>query len=552
MTISRRDFLFNSGLFAAASMMPNLRIPRAYQKNIISNFQSISPFIPLNAFTKSDIITGDTPDEAHEIFWNKDGFIAKKGGRPKASKKYDVVIVGGGISALSSALYFIEENKSVLILEGHPRLGGNSKAEVYKNTYMSIGTAYVTVPEADDPLAVLYKDLGLEKAFKKTAYEDEPVAVKGKIKNGFWTGASDPDNRDEFIRVQNILNDIYENSYPDLPLIPGMDIDRELLNNLDKQKFQDWVKENIPNIHPHIDEFFHQYCWSSFGCSYEEISAAQALNFITSDIQGIQVLPGGNAMIAKAILDKIKDGRLEILTNAFVCDIKNEGNQVYVCFHKDNKFLDAVYGSKCVVTSPKMVSKHIVSDLKKSQKDAMDGMRYHAYLVGNLILKKDIAPKYYDVYSLLENIPTNEYEDSKKRVFSDLIYSHWANSHENPQSALTLYMPLPYDMAQQFLFSPMLYEKYDGRIQTAIKPFLDDLGIIATDIDGLRLTRYGHALPVAVHGGISSGLFERAHEIIDNNIFFANQDNWANPCFETSYATGYVAAMQAMNKDFEV
>lgn len=547
--IDRRDFFKTAGLAFGATYLGNFnKILAATSRNI----DHISPYIHIDQFKATSVISGDMFDEAHEIFWNKDGFIKKKGGLPLATEHYDVVIVGGGISALSSALYLIEDNKKVLILEGHTRLGGNSKAEVYNKTMMSIGTAYVTVPEEGDPLEKFYTDLGLDKKFRKTAYEDEPVALKGRIKNGFWSGVTDPKNAQQFLLAQKTLQDIYENSYPDLPLIPGMDIDRELLNKYDSMKFQDWVKKEIPDIHPHINEFFHQYCWSSFGCSYEEISAAQALNFITSDMQGIQVLPGGNAMIAKAILDKIKDANLTIKTNTFVCDIKDDARGVYTCFHQNNTSLAAITANKCIVTAPKMVSKHIVSDLTKEQYKAMDDMRYHAYLVANVILNKNIPAKYYDVYSLIESIPTNEYEDSKARVFSDVIYAHWANASEATNSAITLYLPLPYDMAQQFLFSPMLYDKYKDRIEGALKPFHHNLGINADDIDGIRLTRYGHALPVAVTGGISNGLFEKAHKSIDNKIFFANQDNWGNPCFETSFATGYVAAYQAMNKEFEI
>jgi len=551
MTTSRRDFLLRSSLLFGSAFVPNIFSPRA---SIFSrgDYSDSSPIININSFKATDIISGDTPDEAHEIFWNKDGFIKKKGGYPNASQKYDVVIIGGGLSGISSALHLIKNGMKVLILEGHPRLGGNAKAEMYKNTLMSLGSAYTTIPEKDGPIDNLYKDLGIEKLFKKTRKEDEPIAIHGKIKNGFWSGASDPKNADQFINVHKKLNDIYENAYPELPLIPGLDVDRTLLNSYDKQKFNEWVNKEIPGIHPHIDEYFHQYCWSSFGCAYDDISAAQALNFITSDLQGIQALPGGNAIIAKAMIDKIKDGNLTVLNSTFVCDIIDEDNSVYVCFHQDNKILNAVRANKVIVTAPKMVAKHIISNLPKENYKAMDDMRYHAYLVANVILKKNIKPKYYDLYSLIEKIPTNEHEDSKNRVFSDMTFANWANQDQAENSALTLYLPLPYDMAQQFLFSPILYSKYSGRIDKAINPFLNDLNLNESDIDGIRLTRYGHALPVACSNGLASGLFERAHQPINDKVFFANQDNWANTCFETCYATGLVAAYQAMGKEIEL
>ena len=103
-------------------------------------------------------------------------------------------------------------------------------------------------------------------------------------------------------------------------------------------------------------------------------------------------------------------------------------------------------------------------------------------------------------------------------------------------------------MAQQYLFSPTLLEKYTSRIQKALGPFLSKSGKTWDDIEGIRLTRYGHSVAVAGYGDIASGLLERAHQPINNKIFFANQDNWANPCFETSYAVGTLAAFQATNR----
>lgn len=549
MAISRRDFLAHSGLFGVTLLLPHSVKALASLAQPPVDWAGMSPIAILNSFKSSDVITGDTPDEAHNIFWSKDSFIAKKGELPKAQESYDVVIVGGGLSALTAAYYLTLENKKVVILEGHPRLGGNAKAERFKNTYMGLGSAYIVTPEEGGDIDQFLKKIGVSKKLRKMSHDSDAIAVNGKIINGFWEGNTDPKNKDQFVRANEVLNDVYENSYPDLPLFPGEEVDRDLLHRLDRMKFQDWVKQEIPDIHPHIEEYFHQYCWSSFGCAYDEISAAQALNFITSDLQGIEAMPGGNAGIAEGIFQAIKNKNIEIKTTAFCVDIRESEGGVYVCYHENNQVLKAVLGKKCIVTAPKMVAKKLIDKLSTDQFKAMDSMVYHAYLVGNVVLNKKIEPKYYDVYSLKGSLPTNEREDSMKRVFTDITTADWANPNEAERSALTLYMPLPYAMAQQFLFNPTVYSKYDQRVRGALAPFMNDLGLNWSDIDGLRLTRYGHALPVAQTGGIASGLFERASRSINNKIFFANQDNWGNPCFETSYAVGKVAAYQALGKD---
>ena len=550
---SRRDFLIKSALLSSSGLFSNLAfgmdaftVANNLTRSKFSNLPSYSPLITLKSFTGTTEISGDSPDEAHEVFWNKDHFIKNKGGLPAPESSYDVVIVGGGLSGLSSAYHL--RNKKVLMLEGNPRLGGNARVEKYKETYMSLGSAYVTVPEENGLIENFFKEIGVHNKFKKVPSGKHPILFKGEFVDSFWMGATDSDNAGEFKKVHDRLVDIYNNSYPELPLIPGMDIDRSELDRLDNLSLSKWVRSEFGQIHPHIEEYFHQYCWSSFSTGYEDISAAQFLNFFTADLAGIQALPGGNGMIAVATLDKMKNSHFTVTSNSFVVDIKEDGNGVYICYHTPDKKLKAVKANKCIVTAPKLVAKHVISDLNTVQKNAMDNMDYHAYLVANVLFKNHLEAKHYDIYSLIGDVPKNNYEDSKKRVFSDITYAHWANKNSAQNSAITLYLPLPYDMAQQYLFSPTLLEKYTARIQKALDPFLKKSGKSWDDVEGVRLSRYGHSVAVAGHGDIASGLLERAHQPINNKIFFANQDNWANPCFETSYAVGTLAAYQATGR----
>jgi len=50
----------------------------------------------------------------------------------------------------------------------------------------------------------------------------------------------------------------------------------------------------------------------------------------------------------------------------------------------------------------------------------------------------------------------------------------------------------------------------------------------------VRFTRWGHAMPIARPGLIANGTAEVAHRPIGNNLYFANQDNWALPAVENS------------------
>lgn len=342
MALSRREFMLSSAGLGAFLLTPReMSLFAAEHSSLKTNFNTINPISKLNAFRGTETILGDTPDEAHDVFWDKEGFLRERGGLPRSVASYDVVIIGGGLSGLISAYHLSQLGKKVLILEGHPQLGGNARAEQFKNTYMAMGSAYVTIPEKDGLIESFYKDIGVYGKFRQIKKDKGAVLLNGRLVEDFWNGATDKSMKDNFTSVYQRLNQIYDEEYPELPLIPGLVEDRTKLHALDKLKFSKWCEGEFGALHPHIEEYFHQYCWSSFGCAYDDISAAQALNFITSDMQGTQALPGGNALIAQAIVEKIKNGSIAFVGKSFCVDIRETDKGVYIAFHDQNSRLSA-------------------------------------------------------------------------------------------------------------------------------------------------------------------------------------------------------------------
>jgi hypothetical protein len=115
---------------------------------------------------------------------------------------------------------------------------------------------------------------------------------------------------------------------------------------------------------------------------------------------------------------------------------------------------------------------------------------------------------------------------------------------KSSHGVLSVYHGMAYDGARQFLFSPGSHDKYRERILNEVEPIMTGIGLNKQHILGVRLTRWGHSLPVAQQGLLKSGIAEASHQPVGNRIFFANQDNWANPCFETGFAEAKKAAEQ--------
>lgn len=528
--MNRRDFVMGSLVAGPLLSLPKWAKSSSFGFTDINDALDMAPLEKLSAFGGSRTIEGDLQDEAHEIFWDKPGYLKKKGGMPVASQHYDVVIVGGGISGLSAAYHL--NGKKILLLEGNPRMGGNSKSQNYQRSYVSQGAAYIANFDQGDDIDQLLSSLGVKKFIRKTTEADEGVHLNGKLFKNFWQGTTDPKNAQEFIRAREKFQDIFDNKYPELPIWDSSSSGRSYLNSLDSMTFSEWIKREIGTSHPHILEYITLYCWSSFSATPEELSAAQGLNFLASDLSGTQVLPGGNGFIAQAIFEKLRSRGITMLADTFAVDIRSLGGKAQICFRNSQRTLETVTATKCIVASPKFVMKHIIDGLPASQSKAMSAITYRAYLVANIFLKKKLPSQGYDLFSLLGQNPTNAYEDSKKRTFSDIIFSDWSVKDAVDKTILTLYIPMPFPMGNQYLFTDNLYSKYESRIQERLN------GIINwSDVEGMRLVRTGHSVPVATKGFIVDGTFERASASIDGCIHFANQDNWGNPCFETSYGS---------------
>jgi spermidine dehydrogenase len=121
---------------------------------------------------------------------------------------YDCVIIGGGISGLAAALFFLRQagpNKSCLILENHPIFGGEAKQNEFsldgKRLIAHQGSAIYLVPYPHSFIARFYDSIGLhapkltyqkwagsqkELALGRTPY-DSAGLPHGQY--GFWFGA---------------------------------------------------------------------------------------------------------------------------------------------------------------------------------------------------------------------------------------------------------------------------------------------------------------------------------------------------------------------------
>lgn len=541
----RRDFLKLSAFAALALGIPKNSNAVLKKLKVTPFLTSSSPIQQISTLAASSLdFNGDNINRPHDILWNLDGHIKKKGGIPLPSEKRDVVIVGGGMSGLIAGHYL--KNKNPLILEQDIHFGGNSKGEMMKDAAYSIGAAYITIPDDNSDVEQFLKDTDLLEELKLEKSEETQYNFKDQLIRDFWKGATDPKNAEQFIVVDNELRRIYNDAYPDIPWTSDSQISKAEFDELDRLTFEQWLTITFGKVHPHILEYFQLYCWSSFNASIDELSAAQALNFIASEVDGVLALPGGNAAITQRLYERIQSAtsKNSLRAGAFVLRVeKKSDGDVWVTYEDEIGNMITVATKKCIVASPKFVAKHIVANIPAQQKKIMDSLSFRGYIVANAVYSTAIKSPGFDVYCMEGSMPeTPAAMKPAKRAFSDVCFGTWAADDKTQMGVLTIYKAFPYEGARQFLFNPASHDKHKKLISEELISFAKTTGLDQSKFIGMRMTRWGHSIPVAYKNLIASGELEKMNAPIDDAIFFANQDNWANPAFECSFAVAKVAA----------
>jgi hypothetical protein len=537
MSSSRRTFLkLGAGVLAGSFLLRHSEQALAASQQISLEGANPLRLIPSSQYNTEDF-TGDDINKPHDILWNIDGHIAKNGGVPEISGEYDVVVVGGGIAGLASA--FELRDKKVLLLEQAPRFGGNSQGEIYGQSAFSIGAAYIVAPEAGSRNEDMLKEIGLLAKGKVETSESTTVLYKESLRPEFWTkGATDKDAAN----TQRVFDRLVE-----IRDTWDLDYETEQGRQLNKISFEKWLEVEMPYCPESVKEYFQLYCWSSFCASISEVAASNMLTFICDETKALMAFPGGNAAISEGLFRKLKktfpQGSLQ--NDAMALRVESEGSTATVLFEDGLRNLRRVRAKAVIMACPKFVAKRLLPQMSAAQTAAIQRVSYRAYMVANILFKKSFSAPSFELYCLKGQVPAAPtVMNPPKMAFTDICFGSWAQDNNVDYGVLTLYKGLPMDGTRQFLFNPDYHSKFKRQIMNDLPPILAPLGLKQEDIMGMRLTRWGHALPVASVGIHTSGILEEMNRPIDGRIFFANQDNFVDPCFESSMLAAQEAADQ--------
>ncbi len=560
---NRREFLRGLGAFSLGMLgrngglgaVPILRPPRPCAPSGALQISATTPFLEIPGTPPSVMVDGmpfaqwfsgdDFENSNTSIPFHYIPNYFNGGLPPEPAEEIDVAVVGGGLSGLASA-YFLRHHNTVLF-ELRDRFGGNSQGEVWHDIEYSLGGAYFITPDRGSFLERFYHELGLHRLIRRSD-PPSPMELNGTIRDDFWSGAgTPPEEQEAFRRYAEVVTQIWENEYPEIPLSKDP-VEAARVRALDLLTFREDVEQRMGMpMTPLLAAGVQSYFFSSFDAPMEEISAACGWNFVAAEEGGQWVLPGGNARFVYELWERLKkredhvrpECRPHFLRGRCrVIDVRPRGQRLQVTYFDAEKNLRSVSARFVIMAGSKHVAKYVLHDLEHWDWDklqAINQITTAAYLVANVLLQSPIQRDFYDCFLLGDGLhyPMNGDELSQNPIVTDMVRGDYAREH-GPRSVLTLYWPLSWAAARFTLLLDDPWRHYTELLVPQIRRMLALLDVPESAVRQVRLTRWGHAMPIPRPGLIAQGTVERAARSMDNKVFFANQDNWALPAVENS------------------
>ncbi len=316
--IPRRDFLNGAAMTVGAALLPGARFTDDAGVDEAQNHSGYNPSV-------STGLRGSHPGSFEIAHSLRDGTFWQNAAAPESlPEKYDLVIVGGGISGLAAAYFYRERAGSgakILILENHDDFGGHAKRNEFhlggKLQLLNGGTMLIDSPtpysaEASGLLKKLgidasaldkkytdhgfYKSLGLESGvfFDRETFGDDRLLKSARGADGESDDAQSKTVWKEFLSkaplAEAVRRDILRLETGKIDYLPEL-TSPEKKEHLARISYQDFLLQ-IAKVDPGVLPFYQSRTNFEWGVGIDAESALDCWAHELPGFQGMKLEPG--------------------------------------------------------------------------------------------------------------------------------------------------------------------------------------------------------------------------------------------------------------------
>jgi len=316
--IPRRDFLNGAAMTIGAAVIPGALCAHRTNSDEPQNQTGYNPPI-------STGLRGSHPGSfeiAHDL---RDGTFWKNAPVPEVlSEKYDLIVVGGGISGLAAAYFYRERAGSgarILILENHDDFGGHAKRNEFhlggKMHLLNGGTMLIDSPTpysteaaglmrklgidatALDKKCVdhgLYKSLGLGTGifFDKETFGEDRLVAGATDEEENSEEARDSAKLEEFLKKtplsETVRRDILRIERAKIDYLPGL-TSTEKKDRLSRISYKDFLL-NVARVDRGVIPFYQTRTNGEWGVGIDAEPALDCWALGLPGFHGLQLEPG--------------------------------------------------------------------------------------------------------------------------------------------------------------------------------------------------------------------------------------------------------------------
>ncbi len=486
----------------------------------------------------------------------------------KNSEHYDLIIVGGGLSGLTSAKYATEKGLKVLVLEKENQPGGLAVGSSSSGTIRyGRGGAYFT--DASGKAEEIFKDLGIHEGSKefKIPYPIDSYLWNGKYYRGLWE--SDSAMRKlpaSFSAFRYVLKDLDNKG-----LIPVQPFENHpATQKLDSLTFEQWVN-SVPkqletlakngdwNAKQILERFkkdskvdplnpmkevlglLQLYGRSALGDHPNKVSAAAFINFYISEISERLTGSLGTGIITEKLLKQLENrSNLTLKTNSPVAKIIDSTNGVEV-FYRSGGEIHQVKASNLVFAAELKLAPKLIENFERTAPKhvkALEKLDYRNYLVVNVHVQGHPWKEAFDLW--VRNDST--YSKDKITDIIDGRYVEFEGKHlvrTDDKGVLTVYLPISEEKTGKGFTNKETVQL----AEEAVRQMLDSLNPILAknhqqpiQVLAVEANRWPYSIHVAAPGHFNERVKVLSTPV--GNIYFA-QNNLGTPSVEEALYRGW-------------